>query len=143
LKTGVLEFWITGLTPLQVGDTFDPQQYTQYNPGNKPAFTGADLDPNSLSASQQQPSSSYQINFAMKSDKAAAFSTFTSNHVDQYMTITLDKQVVTSSVIQTPITGPAEITGNFTQAQAQNIVNTLKYGTLPVALQIDSEQVLG
>ncbi len=142
LKSGLLEFWITGSTSLQVGDTFDPKPYTQYNPGNQPAFTGTDLDPNSLYASQQQSTNAYQINFAMKSDKAAAFGTFTSNHIGQVMTVTLDKQVITSATIQSTITGPAEITGNFTQAQAQNIVNILKSTPLPVALDISSQRTL-
>src|ERR1700694_1328835 len=44
LQTGVLEFWSTGLTPVTLGTHFDPTQFTQYNPGNKPWFTGADLD---------------------------------------------------------------------------------------------------
>jgi protein-export membrane protein SecD len=142
LKSGVLEFWITGSTPLQEGQPFDPRQYTQYNPENKPAFTGTDLDPKSLHTSQEQSTNVYQINFAMKTSKAAAFGTFTSDHRNQYMTITLDKQVVNSAVIESAITGPGQITGNFTQAQAQGVVNTLKYGALPIALQIDSENVV-
>jgi preprotein translocase subunit SecD len=140
LKSGVLEFWITGSTPLQVGQTFDPMQYTQYNPGNKPAFTGTDLDPNNLSVGQQEAGNLYKINFAIKN--AAAFGTFTSNHINQVMTVTLDKQVVTSATIQSVITGAGEITGNFTQAEAQNTVNTLKYGALPIALEKNSENVV-
>ena len=140
LRSGVLEFWITGSTPLQVDQPFDPTQYTQYNPGNKPAFTGVDLDSNSLSASPEQSTSQYKINFSMKN--AAAFGTFTSSHIGQVMTITLDKQVVTSATIQSAITGAGEITGSFTQAQAQETVNTLKYGSLPIALQKDSENVV-
>jgi preprotein translocase subunit SecD len=139
LKTGLLEFWITGAIPLNVGDTLDPTQYTQYNPENKPAFTGTDLDPNSLGISQQQGGATYQINFAMKSDKATTFGTFTSDHINQVMTITLDKQIVLSATIRSAIIGPGQITGNFTHAEAQSTVNTLKHGALPVPLQIDSE----
>jgi preprotein translocase subunit SecD len=142
LKSGVLEFWITGSTPVQVGQPFDPTQYTQDNPGNKPAFTGPDLDPNSLNVSQQQSTNVYQINFAMKTAKAADFGTFTSNHIGQYMIITLDRTVITSATIQQAITGAGQITGGFTQSQAQGIVNTLKYGALPIALQKDSENVV-
>jgi preprotein translocase subunit SecD len=147
LKSGVLEFWITGSTPLNVGDTFDPIQYKQDNPASGncreapcPAFTGTDLDANNLGVAQQQQGTSYQINFTMKN--GAAFGTFTSNHINQYMTVTLDKQVVTSAVIQSTITTNGQITGNFSQAQAQSVVNTLKYGALPIALQKDSENVV-
>src|SRR5262249_50794219 len=150
LKSGVLEFWITGATPLNVGDPFDANQYAQSNPPNPsagctkapcPPFNGTDLDPNSLKATQQQSTNLYQIDFAMKTDKAPAFGTFTSNHINQVMTITLDKQVVTSATIQSAITGPGQITGQFTLAQAQGIVNTLKYGSLPIALEKNSENV--
>lgn len=149
LKSGVLEFWITGTTPVNVGDAFDPTQYASNNPANPsagctkapcPAFTGSDLDATQLSVQQQPGTSVYQINFTMKN--GAAFGAFTSNHINQYMTITLDRQVVTSAVIQTTITSNGDITGNFTQSQAQNIVNTLKYGALPIALQKDSENVV-
>src|SRR5581483_5949688 len=44
LKTGTLEFWNTGSTPVQLGTTFDPTQYISTNPGGKPEFTGTNLD---------------------------------------------------------------------------------------------------
>ena len=78
----------------------------------------------------------------MQSNKAAAFGTFTANNINQVMTITLDRQVVTSATIQSAITGAGEITGNFTLAQAQSTVNTLKYGSLPIALEKNSENVV-
>jgi preprotein translocase subunit SecD len=141
LKSGKLEFWITGNTPAIENQPFDPTQYTEYNKDNKPAFTGGDLDPNSLNTSQDS-NGRYQINFAMKSSKAADFGTFTSNNIYKYMTITLDRTTIMSATIQSAITGPGQITGSFTQAQAQNTVNTLKYGALPVALTKSSEDVV-
>ena len=92
-----------------------------------------------MNATPGQNTAAYQVNFAMKADKATAFGTFTSNNIGQTMTVTLDKVVVTSATIQNAITGPGEITGSFTQAQAQQIVDTLKYGALPVALQVNSQ----
>jgi len=84
----------------------------------------------------------YQINFAMQSNKTAAFGSFTADHINQVMTITLDRQVVTSATIQSAITGAGQITGNFTLSDAQSIVNTLKYGSLPIALEKNSENVV-
>src|SRR5260370_1272537 len=52
LKTGLLEFWNTGPSGATLNSAFDPTQYTQYNPGNKPQFTGKDLDPNQVYVSQ-------------------------------------------------------------------------------------------
>ena len=142
LKTGLLEFWNTGPSPVTLGSTFDPTQYTQYNPGNKPEFTGKDLDPNQVGVSQDQAGRP-QINFAMNSGAVGAFGTFTGQNVGKFLTVTLDKVVIESAVIQSAITGPGVITGNFTTQSAQQVVTVLKYGALPIALKIASEQTVG
>jgi len=142
LKTGLLEFWNTGSSPAALGSTFDPAQYTAYNPGNKPEFTGADLDPNQVYVSQDQAGRP-QISFEMKGNAVGSFGTFTGKNVGQYLTITLDKKVIESAVIQNAITGQGVITGNFTTQSAQSIVTVLKYGSLPISLKLASEQTVG
>src|SRR5258708_8046067 len=142
LRTGLLEFWNTGPSPATLGAAFDPTQYTQYNPGNKPQFTGKDLDPNQVYVSQDQAGRP-QISFAMKGDAVAAFGTFTGKNVGNYLTVTLDKVVIESAVIQSAITRPRVITGNFTTQSAQQVVTVLKYGALPIALKPASEQTVG
>jgi preprotein translocase subunit SecD len=142
LKTGLLEFWNTGSSFVTLNSPFDPTQYTQYNPGNKPQFTGKDLDPNQVYVSQDQAGRP-QISFAMKGDAVAAFGTFTGKNVGNYLTVTLDKVVIESAQIQSAITGPGVITGNFTTQTAQQVVTVLKYGALPIALKIASEQTIG
>lgn len=144
LQTGKLEFWNTGTTGLQSGTQFTPSSYTSTNPGGKPEFTGNDLDPSQLSVGQDS-SGAYIIQFQMKTSNGAAtnFGKFTAANVGSYLTVTLDDQVVTSAVIQSAITGQGQITGNFTSTQAQQTVNVLKYGALPLALQESSYQVIG
>jgi preprotein translocase subunit SecD len=142
LKTGLLEFWNTGSSPVTLGSTFDPTQYTQYNPNNKPEFTGANLDPSQVYVSQDQAGRP-QISFEMKGGAIATFGTFTGQNVNNYLTVTLDKVVIESAVIQSAITGPGVITGNFTTQSAQQVVTVLKYGSLPIALTIASEQTVG
>jgi preprotein translocase subunit SecD len=78
----------------------------------------------------------------MKGDAIGKFGSFTSQNVGQYLTVTLDRQVIESAVIQNPITGPGVITGQFTLDQANQIVTVLKYGALPISLVIDSEQTI-
>jgi preprotein translocase subunit SecD len=142
LKTGLLEFWNTGPSPVNLGSQFNPTQYTTYNPGNKPAFTGANLDPSQVYVSQDQAGRP-QISFEMKGDAIAQFGSFTGKNVGQYLTITLDKAVIESAVIQNAITGPGVITGSFSTDEAQRIVTVLKYGSLPIALTLKSEQTVG
>jgi preprotein translocase subunit SecD len=142
LRTGNLEFWSTGPSPAAIGSTFDPTQYTQYNPGGKPQFTGANLDPSQVYVSQDQAGRP-QISFEMQGDAISRFGTFTGQNVGQYLTVTLDKQVIESAVIQNAITGPGVITGNFTTDQATQIVTVLKYGALKIPLTIKSIETVG
>ena len=137
LKTGYLAFWNTGQTPLQNGTTIDPSQY-----GGNPVFTGKDLDPSQIGVSTDttgQP----QINFEMKGGAIADFGTFTKNNIGNYLTVTLDGTVISSAVIQSAINGPGVINGQFTTDEATQIANVLRYGALPIALQIASEETVG
>jgi len=142
LKTGNLEFWSTGPSPAAIGSAFDPTQYTQYNPGGKPQFTGADLDSSQVYVSQDQTGRP-QISFEMQGNAISQFGQFTSKNIGEYLTVTLDRQVIESAVIQNAITGPGVITGNFTTDQANQIVTVLKYGALKIPLKIASEETVG
>jgi preprotein translocase subunit SecD len=142
LKTGNLEFWNTGATPVTLGTAFNPTQFTTYNPGNKPEFTGKDLDASQVFVSYDSAGRP-QISFEMKGDAIGKFGTFTSQNINQTLTVTLDRTVIESATIQSAITGPGVITGQFTLDQANQIVTVLKYGALPVSLVIDSEQTIG
>src|SRR5205085_4268619 len=113
LKTGNLEFWNTGQTPVQEGTTLDPAQF-----GGKAVFSGKDLDPSQIGVSNDQTGRP-QINFEMKGDAIARFGTFTGNNVNNFLTITLDGTVISSARINNAINGPGVITGQFTLTQAQ------------------------
>src|SRR5215467_1717440 len=135
LKSGVLEFWNTGsqgFVPL--GSTFDPTQYAQYNP-HGPEFTGKDLDASQVSVGADQAGRP-DIIFEMKGDAIGRFGQFTQQNVGSVLTVTLDRKVIESAVIQSAITGQGQITGNFTSDQAKQIVTVLQYGALPLSLVI-------
>lgn len=141
LQTGKLEFWDTGNQALQEGSAFDPSQFTQYNPGGQPEFTGKDLDPSQVNVGTDQTGLP-QINFEMSGPAIAKFGQFTQQHVGDYLTVTLDRVVVNSAVIQSAITGPGVINGQFSLEEAQHIVTVLRYGALPISLTIASEQTV-
>jgi len=143
LKTGTLEFWNTGQTSVPEGTTLNPSDYAQYNPGSKPLFTGNDLDPSALKVGQDPQTGSYLIEFAMKGDAIGRLSKFTASNIGSYFTITLDKSVISSPVIQSQLPGSGQITGRFTLTQAQQLVNVLKYGALPISFTIASQQSIG
>ena len=56
----------------------------------------------------------------------------------------LDKKVISSPVIQAAITGgEGQISGNFTQASANAFAVQLRYGSLPVPVQVAESRTVG
>jgi preprotein translocase subunit SecD len=147
LQAGKLELWDTGPDPqgsLAQGSDFNPANYTQYNPGGQALFTGKDLDLTSLGVSlDPQGTGKYVVNFSMQGGAIGRFSSFTAAHIGDDLTITLDKKVVSSPRINDRLAGSSVIQGNFTLQEAQSLVGVLKYGALPLALVIDSEETVG
>nr|HET6905112.1 protein translocase subunit SecD [Ktedonobacteraceae bacterium] len=143
LRPGVLEFWDTGQNNLAPGTALDPTQYLANNPGGKPLFTGKDLDPSQISVGTDPQTSQIVINFEMQGAAIGRFGDFTSKHIGDNLTITLDRNVISSATINSAINGPGIIQGSFTQAQAASIVSILQYGSLPLALRIASEETIG
>jgi preprotein translocase subunit SecD len=107
----------------------------------------------SASAALSTTSNQWQVNLTLNSQGAAAFSTLTSDMYTKYysagqagdqnslilnqLSVALDGNVVTSPQIQGAIPGGnAQITGSFTQAQATQLQNELKYGSVPLELKL-------
>jgi preprotein translocase subunit SecD len=146
LKTGNLEFWNTGPAPQGIvpsGSLFDPAHYAQYNPGGKAPFTGKDLDPAQIGTGTDEQTRQAQINFGMKGDAIGRFATFTHQNIGNILTVTLDRQVIESATINSAIAGPGVISGPFSSEEAQRIAAVLRYGALPIALKIASQETIG
>jgi preprotein translocase subunit SecD len=55
--------------------------------------------------------------------------------------VTIDGYIVTAPAIQAVITtGTAQITGGFTSESATSLANQLKYGSLPIGFQVQSQE---
>jgi preprotein translocase subunit SecD len=146
LKTGNLEFWNTGPAPQGIvpsGSLFDPAHYAQYNPDGKAPFTGKDLDPAQIGTGTDEQTRQAQINFGMKGDAIGRFATFTHQNIGNILTVTLDRQVIESATINSAIAGPGVISGPFSSEEAQRIAAVLRYGALPIALKIASQETIG
>jgi preprotein translocase subunit SecD len=84
------------------------------------------------------------INFTLTSQGSTIFATHTSNHVGQRLAIVLDKAVISAPTIDSAITGGSgTISGNFTQASANELALNLRYGSLPVPLKVVQSQEIG
>ncbi len=72
------------------------------------------------------------------------FGDITTENVGRQIAIFLDGQVISSPVVQEPITGgSATITGQFTPEEARGLVQNLNFGALPVPISLASSNSVG
>ncbi len=137
-QTGKLEIIDTGANQLTVGQPVPAGS-------NYPVvFTGDQLDTNSINAILDPQSGQPEITFQFKGSAQSAFANYTQKNVNNFLTITLDGTVIESAVIQSQITGQGIISGgSMTLDSAQKTAALLRYGALPVPLQIVSEEEVG
>ncbi|MCI0579413.1 MAG: protein translocase subunit SecD [Chloroflexi bacterium] len=86
---------------------------------------------------------SYQVVFDLQPEAAGIFEEFTRSHRGQFLTIVLDKQVISSPQIEAVISDVGTITGAFTLEEAQQLALQLRYGSLPIPLKISSTRQIG
>jgi protein-export membrane protein SecD len=152
-ETALLEFINTGSQPLPEGfcvrtTLSDEPSRCEENlpPGTvTPQFetviTGADLR---SAQTELSGLNQYYVAFALQDEASETFADFTRNNVGQFLTIVLDKQVISSPQIQGPITGGSgSITGDFTAEEASKLVLQLRYGSLPIPLRIETTRQVG
>ncbi|MFZ5920564.1 MAG: protein translocase subunit SecD [Chloroflexota bacterium] len=151
-QTGLLEFVDTGDQTLQPG-TFIQTDFSESGSvpvaqdPNAPAviyhtvMTGKDLASVAVSASQL---GSPEISFTLTSNGTKVFGDHTSANVGRYLTIVLDKQVISSPRIESAITtGSGVIQGGFTLEEANALAVQLRYGSLPIPLKIVETRIIG
>ncbi|OMQ14616.1 protein-export membrane protein SecD, partial [Modestobacter sp. VKM Ac-2676] len=76
------------------------------------------------------------VDLSLNNSGADAWAEFTTANVGNSVAITLDGRVVSAPTINSAIVGGrTEISGNFTQAEATELANQLKYGALPLTFE--------
>lgn len=149
-QTGLLEFVDTGDFAPEPGSFL----VTDYSPSGEPVqapegetvfhtiMTGAELD--SVSVGTDTLGTDYIINFVLKSNGSKVFADHTSANAGKFLTILLDKQVISSPVINEPIIGgQGSISGGFTYETANAFAVQLRYGSLPIPLKIVETRIIG
>lgn len=154
-QTGLLEFVDTGTQYFEPGTAIT----TDYNPsgtaasasGETPAvpeqvfhtvMTGIDLKTVQVMPSQQ--GAGYEISFSLSSDGTKVFGDHTAQNIGKFLTIVLDKKVISSPSINSAITGgEGVITGSFTIEEANAFAVQLRYGSLPIPLKIVETRIIG
>ncbi len=84
------------------------------------------------------------IGFLLTDRGGQIFGEYTSQNVGKILAIVLDNVVLSAPNIKGPITGgEGEITGRFTKAEADNLSVQMKYGALPVPLEVVNRDTIG
>lgn len=103
-------------------------------------LTGNEIDTSRpITGGLNTETSQMEINFAFKAEGDAkgseTWAKLTQEYLKRQVAITLDSQVISAPVIQsaTPVGSGTSITGSFTQKEAQELANNLKYGALPLS----------
>ena len=151
-QTGLLEFVDTGDINLPPGATVQTD-FALGSESEAPVdgedapivyptiMTGKDL--RQVAVSQDQLGQ-FVIQFDLTSEGADIFAAHTAANVGKYLTIVLDKQVISSPVINSAIPdGSGIVQGNFTSETANALAVQLRYGSLPVPLKIVETRIIG
>jgi preprotein translocase subunit SecD len=83
------------------------------------------------------------ISFSMNADGAQKFGNITERNVGKLLAIILDNRVQSAPVLHERITDQGQITGNFSQKDADDLALKLRSGALPASISIDEENIVG
>ena len=103
-------------------------------------LTGNEIDTNSpINGGLNPQSGQMEISFSFKTgdgpNGSQTWSDLTQEHLNDQIAITLDSAVISAPVIQgaTPYGSATSINGEFSQEEANNLANNLRYGALPLS----------
>lgn len=85
----------------------------------------------------------WEVNFTLNDEGSSVFSDFTGSNIGQPMAIVLDGEVLSSPNISAQISTQGTITGNFSQSEAESLAVQLRYGALPVPLEVAAFDTVG
>ena len=136
-ETAMLEFVGTGLDSFERGTDLTKEiEAGDY----KVQFTGDDLKSASIGFGQSDPI----VRFEFKPEPGKKFGSFTAENIGRYLTVTLDRKVITSPVIKGAIwQGQGIIEGGFTVDTADLLARQLNAGRLPIPVEIIENRVIG
>jgi preprotein translocase subunit SecD len=93
--------------------------------------------------SNQYGGANYQINFSLTPSGAQRFGDATGKNVGERLAIVLNNEIKSAPTIQSQITDNGQITGSFTQRQAEDLALVLRSGALPAKAVYLEERTVG
>ncbi|OGF56556.1 MAG: protein-export membrane protein SecD [Candidatus Firestonebacteria bacterium RifOxyC12_full_39_7] len=121
-----------------------------YDKENKPfllkeeqLMTGASLANAKMSLGGGSFGSEIGVDFSLTDEGSKIFSKITGSNINKRLAIILDNRVISAPTINSKISRRGQITGNFDDKEAKNLALLLRSGSLPVPMNIISENVVG
>ncbi|WP_219412534.1 protein translocase subunit SecD [Pseudonocardia nigra] len=106
-----------------------------------PSFLeGTEID--NAMAQQNPQGVGWVISLDFTAAGAATWGEYTTNNVGKNVAFVLDGEVVSAPTINGPIFGTTEITGQFSQEEAQDLAGILRYGSLPLSFEASEAQTV-
>jgi preprotein translocase subunit SecD len=107
-----------------------------------PVVTGMDMR-DAQASSGQYGGENYQINFQLSPDGARKFGDWTGAHIQDHLAIVLNNVVKSAPTIEGKIQDRGQITGSFTQQDAEDLALILRSGTLLARVQYLEQRTVG
>ncbi|MEE2056282.1 protein translocase subunit SecD [Rhodococcus artemisiae] len=103
---------------------------------------GQQIDDATSGFNSQQ--SRYEVSLTFDNEGSNTWAQYTAANIGSQAAFVLDSKVVSAPVIQgaTPAGSATSITGQFTNTQATELANTLKYGSLPLSFVASEAQTV-
>ena len=102
---------------------------------------GRDIKNATAGTTQNSPAWIVQLEF--KGDAQSFWPKYTAENTGKQTAFTLDTRVVSAPQIRGAITTPStEVSGNFTQQEAKDLANVLKYGSLPLSFESSNAETV-
>jgi preprotein translocase subunit SecD len=96
----------------------------------------------SAQSATNQSGAGYVVNLTFKSAGQGIWGDYTANNIGKRVAFTLDGEVVSAPSINGAIYGQTEISGQFSQAEAQSLAGVLRYGSLPLSFSASEAQTV-
>ncbi len=151
-QTGLLEFVDTGATPLEPGTLVVTDYGLTTGSADTTTETGETIwhtvmtgvDIKNVAVSADQSMGGFVVNFELSPNGTQVFGDHTSANIGNFLTIVLDKTVISSPQISSAIPdGQGVISGGFTSESANNLAVTLRYGRLAVPVEVVESRIIG
>lgn len=130
--------------PIQLLATLGISDTAELGPIYTSIVDGADLDTTQVQPQLAQGgvSSRPAVSFAFRGASAQSLADFTARNVGQPMCIVLDNQVISCPQVNAALTDGSGIIETNSNEDRDRILNQLKYGALPVPLEVETSRTV-